>query len=182
MEMRKDFEESANALRDQVEQLVNVSVKGKLDTCDQGKWKTEVKDKIYQEVKEKIQNEVREDLRKSTYSKVLGVVGAGGNTDKVGAGGGSTYPEFSVQIQNEDVLQKTTMEVQGRMDRENNIVLYGIPEQVFDGMDLSIREEKVRHDKLIFVDLCAELGMTCYKSDIEEIRRIGKNMGVSQVQ
>lgn len=27
------------------------------------------------------------------------------------------------------------------------------PEQVFDEMDLSIREEKIRHDKLIFIDM-----------------------------
>ena len=121
-------------------------------------------------MKEKVQSEVREDLRKSTYSEVLGVAGAEGC---------STRPKYSAQLQNEDVLEKATKEVQGRMDRKNNIVMYWIPEQVSDDMDLSIREEKIRHDKLIFIDLCGELGITCYESDIEEIRRIGKYGGES---
>lgn len=65
------------------------------------------------------------------------------------------------------------------MDRKNNIILYRIPEKVLDDMDLTMKKEKDKHDKLIFVDLCRELGLTCYDSDIEEIRRIGKFMGES---
>ena len=38
MKMRKEFNESADTLRNHVEELVNASVKGKLDTDDQDKW------------------------------------------------------------------------------------------------------------------------------------------------
>lgn len=59
------------------------------------------------------------------------------------------------------------------MGRKNNI-LYWISVQVFDEMALSIREEKINHD----INLCRELGITCYESGIEEIK-IGKSGGES---
>lgn len=110
-----------------------------------------MKDKIYHDVKEKVQSEVRGNLRKLMYNEAVSVAGAEG---------GSTCPKHSAQAQNEDVLKKATDEVQGWMERKNNIVLYWILEQVFDDMDLSVSGEKIRHDKLILIDLCKELRIT----------------------
>lgn len=46
--------------------------------------------------------------------------------------------------------------------------------QVFDEMGLSIREEKINYD----INLCRELGITCYVNGLKEIR-IGKYGGES---
>lgn len=109
------------------------------------------------EFKKKVSTEVKEDLAKS-YRDALHAKGE--SEDKI-----STEQKF---------VERTTREVQGRMDRKNNVVLHGVPEEVITGMNLGERAEKIQHDKLVFIDMCEEMGITCYNGDIEEIRRIGR--------
>lgn len=65
-------------------------------------------------------------------------------------------------------MEKTTIKVQNRLVRKNNIILHGIPEDMRSGMNLANRSEKIEHVKLIFAELCNEMGLTCHASDIRK--------------
>lgn len=165
--MKKEFDAFVEITSEKVEKQIRESAQGILGQFDDpDRWQKKVEEKVYTDVKEKVRSEVKEDLVKS-YSEVLRASGM-----ESGA-----IPKYTER--KEDILESTTRVVQGRMERKNNIVLYKVPEKVAEEMDLSIRAEKTRHDKMVFMDLCKELGLTCYDSDIEEIRRIGRYVGES---
>lgn len=122
----------------------------------------EMKDKMSTEVKDELAKSYR-DILESEAKKVPTSISVGGANS-----------EIRRDDEGKELLKEATRQVQGRLDRKNNIVLHGIPEEVKEGFNLAIRSEKIKHDKQIFIELCTELGLTCYDSDIEEIRRIGR--------
>lgn len=73
-----------------------------------------------------------------------------------------------------DLVEKATQHMQSRMNRKNNIVIYGAPEEVKEDLELWLRSEKIKHDKAIVMELCLEIGVECYVDDIVEIKRAGK--------
>lgn len=73
-----------------------------------------------------------------------------------------------------DLVNKTANYMQNRMDRRNNIVLHGAPEEIKDNLNLWLRSEKIKHDKAILLELCLEIEVECYMDDITAIRRVGR--------
>lgn len=115
------------------------------------------------EAKGLARNGMRDEIAK-TYRDVVQAEGAVGG--------------IGIAVQNDEtVVDIATKTVQSRMDRTNNIVIHRMPEEVIPGMDLSKREEKVLHDRTIVIEFCNTIGITCYDSEIEEVRRIGKYEG-----
>ena len=72
------------------------------------------------------------------------------------------------------LVEKTTRHMQRRLDRKNNIVLHGAPEEVKKDLNLWLRGEKIKHDKAILMELCLEIDVECYVDDIVDIKRVGK--------
>lgn len=73
-----------------------------------------------------------------------------------------------------DLVDKTTNHMQSRMERKNNVVLYGAPEEVKENLNLWLRSEKIKHDKAILLELCLDIDVECYVDDIMDIKRVGK--------
>ena len=73
-----------------------------------------------------------------------------------------------------DLLEKATNNIQRRMDRKNNIIVHGAPEEVSGELDRWVNSEKIKHDKAIILELCLEINVECYVDDILNIKRIGK--------
>ena len=76
-----------------------------------------------------------------------------------------------------DLLEKATNHMQSRMDRKNNIIVHGAPEEVRGELELWVRSEKIKHDKAIILELCLNIDVECYVDDILDIKRIGKFKG-----
>lgn len=72
------------------------------------------------------------------------------------------------------LVEKTTNHMQSRMDRRNNVVLHGAPEEIKEDLNLWLRSEKIKHDKAILMELCLDIEVECYADDIVEIKRVGK--------
>lgn len=60
------------------------------------------------------------------------------------------------------------------MDSKNNLVIYGVPEQVNKDRDLIIRSEKIKQDKMIVKGICNVGDEEICEDDLIEIRRVGK--------
>ena len=60
------------------------------------------------------------------------------------------------------------------MDRKNNIIVHGAPEEVSGELDRWVNSEKIKHDKAIILELCLEINVECYVDDILNVKRIGK--------
>ena len=73
-----------------------------------------------------------------------------------------------------DLLEKATNHIQSRMDRKNNIIVHGAPEEVKGELALWVKSEKIKHDKAIILELCLDIDVGCYADDIVDIKRIGK--------
>ncbi|KAK4311454.1 hypothetical protein Pmani_017005 [Petrolisthes manimaculis] len=115
------------------------------------------------EMKTKVRDEVTEQVQQVGLSyKYILTGSAGGNTNT------------GTQSRSEEIVKETTSKIQDRLNRLNNIVMYNAPEECYANMNLYLREEKIKHDKLIVVKLCSEVGVDCKNEDISEIRRLGK--------
>lgn len=73
-----------------------------------------------------------------------------------------------------NLVEKATQNMQSRMNRKNNIVIYGAPEEMREDQELWLRSEKIKHDKAIVMELCSEIEVECYVDDIVEIKRVGQ--------
>lgn len=83
------------------------------------------------------------------------------------------YKEVKKDME-KDLVERTTHHMQSRIDRKNNIVLHGAPEEVKEDLNLWLRAEKIKCDKAILLELCLEIDVECYVDDIMDIKRVGK--------
>lgn len=119
-----------------------------------------IKGNLIEEAKEKIYNEVKEDLVKSCKDYVMETQNTYNSQSTTKAGKSGIAEEAVEQVK--DILR-----------RENNIILHRMPEVMIGGFNMEDREDKMRHDKLMFKEFCGELDLNCFDSDVVELRRIG---------
>lgn len=84
----------------------------------------------------------------------------------------NTSQKFDVHSEsknNDKTISEAAKEVQSRVDRKNNIVLYNLPE-----CESNIKDDVIRHDNQMFSDLCHEISVTFQNDDIVSMRRVGK--------
>lgn len=154
--LEKYSHENFEELRSEVEKLKAEVIPGEENFMKLRKDLDEIKTKVCEEVKEEVGRSYR-DIVKEEAKKV--------------------YDVQAAVISGEEVIAKTTSKIQERLDRKNNLVLYNVPEEVKREMNLGIRSEKIKHDKMILKEVCAEIGVNCYDDDIVSVTRLGKYMG-----
>lgn len=114
------------------------------------------------EVQRCVQNEVKEDFKDSYLDVVKKEVKM------------VCHERIEKNFSEDALVERTTKTMQSRLERKNNIILHGIPEEVKSGMNLGLRSEKIKQDKTIFMELCEEIEVECYIDDIVNIGRVGK--------
>ena len=68
----------------------------------------------------------------------------------------------NIQITEKDHIKKAATQVQNRIDRLNNVVIYGVPEQINKNVNLSLRSEKMKQNNIIVQQVCAETRLEMY--------------------
>lgn len=67
------------------------------------------------------------------------------------------------------VISEATKEVQSRVDRRNNILIFSVPES-----DSNLKDEVTTSDTNTFIDMCNSISIDVHRDDIINIKRIGK--------
>jgi len=67
------------------------------------------------------------------------------------------------------VISEATKEVQSRVDRRNNILIFSVPES-----DSNLKDEVTTSDTNTFIDMCNSIIINVHRDDIINIKRIGK--------
>lgn len=62
-------------------------------------------------------------------------------------------------------------EVQSRVDRKNNIMLYNMPESTGN-----LKDDVLTHDLDIISELCDNIGISIKEEDVVNMRRLGKRV------
>lgn len=67
------------------------------------------------------------------------------------------------------VISEATKEVQSRVDRRNNILIFSVPES-----DSNLKDEVTTSDTNTFIDMCNSIRIDVHRDDIINIKRIVK--------
>lgn len=175
IEVKEDMANLGMKMKDEIKKEVSFGLNEiKKDICK------EIRDDIVETVENKMKTgkiELLDEMRGVACREITEEM-VKTYKDALMVEGGAARPDGGDMKNDQTVVEIATRKVQSRMSRVNNIVLHRMPEEVIPEMDLTIREQKILHDKLVFIEFCNGIGITCYESEIEEIRRLGKYDGV----
>lgn len=60
-------------------------------------------------------------------------------------------------------IKQAADQMQNRLDRKDSIVLCGVPEEIYEGKNFKIRDQKYDHDRPTVTEACNEVGLNIYE-------------------
>jgi hypothetical protein len=67
------------------------------------------------------------------------------------------------------ILSEATKEIQSRVERKNNVVIYNMPESM-----AILKEDVETHDRGVIVNMCGKMGLEIKQEEIINTRRLGR--------